>query len=445
MASDLSRRPHRQARSGASYRDPHFDYEEASCRRLRSSITFISKKRGKNNAIKSNLIPNPTSITKERENAKERAEAVQLQRAIDESLLDKAPEAARHSHKTSLEDLPGTCAHSFTSSVSNEDIEKDVMSYLFDLKDVMMDQGGYSFQCLLDVASEAVESHVCKSQDAKRGSLDVQDSENQEFKFTMEKPQSDDKVTGYEVNMDGSKRKEDPPVNVKVNPMHQLDGDNGRALIEDESSDLSDKSWCKRTKPRKVELEGRRKDVDIIVSLCQPKLARIVSSAVSTVEQEGRSKDVHNIVSLGQGKTVSSGRSAVLIVENSSVTSCKTLNLQAKKRLAQTVFGSKENIPTCPSTPVLESTQSGFLQTPCLKPQATAEKGRMFGSCQNIQKFCGPCKMDKSESLISVSPSQEDAMRFRAEPSTLFHRRVIGLSRRFRPPPLHPYLSRQGR
>ncbi|MCO5551149.1 hypothetical protein L7F22_004646 [Adiantum nelumboides] len=291
MASGSPRRPHRQARSGVLYREEDF----APCRRLRSTIVSISKKKGnkKKNATKSSL---NSSLTLQ---SKERAEAVQLQRVIDKSLLDKAPKTSMHLHKKSLEDLPSTRVHCLTSSFDNNNAEKDVMGYLFDLKDVTMDQVGYNFQCLLDVASAVIlegDIPVCKSKNSKGGSLKVQDLENQLHSFPMENPQNDRKEKGYEAP----------------------------------TEDASDNTGCRRRKPMKVEEDGGRKDMDSVVSLGQAMIARNARFAVSKIE-------------------------------NLSAASCKTKLFQANKKLV-TIYGGKENIPTCPFTSFTESAQSSSWQ-----------------------------------------------------------------------------------
>eukprot|EP00249_Psilotum_nudum_P036904 c9007_g1_i2 orf=489-1652(-) len=319
-----------------------------------------------------NLALRKTSRSQERANAKERAEALQLERAIRESLASEGPNPGRESH---------TASDSNRDASDVADSDEDVTTFRRD---------SVAFQCLVDAASEASNPGLPACNGEELPKL-VKETKKRHGLA------QDDLKAKTQVDSDYSCEEEED----------ESDNDDD----EDYGSDNSDDSKCRKKRPKKSQEKN----------------------LVSLKKQAQAGNEPARVKKARSSRLASRGRN--LLPRNASVD---------KGSIVEGVVAvcANNNAPSgCGNGgTVIKMTASNSMATPHVRSKEIVSGAVLVENCHasSLDRHLKASKDISHEVLFEASDSK--ALQFQSP--TVPHRRVIGLSRRFRPPPLHPYLAR---
>ncbi|MCO5576721.1 hypothetical protein L7F22_030537 [Adiantum nelumboides] len=183
------------------------------------------------------------------------------------------------------------------------------------------------------------------------------------------------------------------------------DGDSDENVTEDESSDASEDFGRKKKRPVKPQQRGK--------------------NVVGITEQEQKSLPA---------PTKRPRSSRVVPEAGTQLTSKKSIKLLAHARQAdcKDVTGDSSSFETRKKHAVTSRESNGL-----------GEQGVLLKGCKAGLVVAKKRAVQSNVEGFDTAPCETPGiLAFAGQSPTGLHRRVIGLSRRFKPPPLHPYLQR---
>lgn len=384
MGSSL--RPHRQARSAkVSYKDSYSEEEDFFITEPTNTKTSDSK-----NSTRRILALKRISRSQERENAKERAEAVQLQRAIKESLSKGAVNANR------------------VSSADESDHAREVVDSEDEVPSVCATDAD-AFQCLNAGPAQEVLERISTDEELSWKQMDIN-----EMPMPPNGNLHGEKENGE--NSGDSNEKLKARIQEDVDWSCEEEDDDDQDVTEDESSDVSEDLGFKRKRPGNPQHRNKK--------------------AVAGHKANNDKSLTAQVKKSRSARPVSKAR---VFLSAKKCSSPKSLGVEPVIHVK--LADAKENVPTSyTSTTNKHASNSKELKE-------IRKRGGSIKSCQTApviepQRLKKAALFDKASLFDNASCESSGILGLQAQSPTLLHRRVIGLSRRFRPPPLHPYLPK---
>ncbi|MCO5591781.1 hypothetical protein L7F22_045773 [Adiantum nelumboides] len=316
--------------------------------------------------------------------SQERAEALQIQKAIEESIL----------HGDVNENAGRAFSNGIEGSKEVNDSEEDAQDVPYTDHNQEAPKSLLSEECPPEQGMQIPSSRTVDGDDASTGQVVVYSSRQKKTETLSNHSKGLKSAKGEDLDWAWDDDNNDD----------DNDGDSDENVTEDESSDASEDFGCKKKRPVKPQQRGK--------------------NVVGIMGQEQKSPPA---------PTKRPRSSRVVPEAGTQFSSKKSIKPLAHARQAdcKDVTGDS-SFETRKKHAVISRESSGLGEQGVLlkgyKAGLVVAKKRAVQS--NVEGFdTAPCETPGILAFAGQSP-------------TGLHRRVIGLSRRFKPPPLHPYLQR---
>ncbi|KAI5069124.1 hypothetical protein GOP47_0015425 [Adiantum capillus-veneris] len=318
--------------------------------------------------------------------SQEKAEAFQIQKAIEQSL----------SHGEVKENASRVLFNGVQDSKEVDDSEEDAQDVRYMDHNQEESKSLLSEDCPQERGMPIPSNGTIHGDDTSTGQVVVYSSRQK-------------KTEALNIDTKRSKLAEEEDVDWSCEDDNNGDDDNGsnENVTEDESSDSSEDSGHKRKGPAKSQQRGEKvvgitgkEQKSLTAPIKRPRSSRAVPEAGAHLTSEKR-----------QGIGIKP-------LVHTRLADCKDV-----MRNSSSIESKRKHVGTS-----RESNEFGKQGVPLKQSPLVAAKKHAVHS--NAQK-------------INTSPGETPGiLAFAGQSPTGLHRRVIGLSRRFKPPPLHPYLQR---